>query len=90
VNIILRSLLIGLLGMILAGCSSLPQSKSGVDIKGDWQVETIDGVAIIEDSETTVKFEAGQSVAGRASCNLYFGTYEINEAGFRSLILVQP
>lgn len=65
--------------MTLMGCSSLPQFKSGVDIKGEWKIETIDGVAVIENSPATVKFETGQNMVGNAGCNRYFGTYEIEE-----------
>ncbi len=78
-NRVFRSLNIGLSGLVLAGCSSFPQFKSGVDITGDWKVEAIEGVVVNENSKATVKFESANSVAGNASCNLYFGTYEINE-----------
>jgi putative lipoprotein len=41
-----------------------------------WLAEEIDGGGVAERVQSTLIFDAGQKVAGRAACNRYFGTYQ--------------
>jgi putative lipoprotein len=41
-----------------------------------WLAEDIDGRGVVDLVSSTLAFDAGQKVAGRAACNRYFGTYQ--------------
>jgi putative lipoprotein len=40
-----------------------------------WRAEDIDGAGVVDHVQSTLTFDAGQKVAGRAACNRYFGAY---------------
>jgi heat shock protein HslJ len=40
-----------------------------------WRAEDIDGGGVLDRVPSTLAFEANRTVAGRAACNRYFGTF---------------
>jgi heat shock protein HslJ len=77
IKMMFRALQTGLLVTLVAGCSYLPQINFETDISGDWKVEAIKEIAVIEDSQASLGFEPDYRLAGNASCNRYFGSYEV-------------
>ncbi|MDX1816222.1 MAG: META domain-containing protein [Marinobacter sp.] len=65
-------------GDVYQGCGGDPvRLLRGVE----WVVETVDGLAVMERSQMTVRFLDGQRVVGAASCNRYAGTYRLTGEG---------
>ena len=48
---------------------------------GEWTVQTIDGVPVVEKSEVTILFMEEMRVAGSASCNRFIGSYQLTGEG---------
>ncbi len=48
----------------------------------EWVVESIDGRGVVDNSRTTLTFDARGQIAGRAGCNRYTGTYRLQGAQF--------
>ena len=73
---------IALAAMLLAaGCASVPPPAStsvALDLlEGTaWQAEEVEGTGVLDRVPSTLAFDAGQKISGRAGCNHYFGTYE--------------
>ncbi len=79
---------LGLLGLAFVGCTS---PKTPVDAGGaqavsaspaallgtSWRLEELGGVSAIPDVEATLEFPEQGKVAGKASCNRFFGTVEV-------------
>lgn len=59
---------------ILHGCGGDPAALLG---GGEWVVEDLDGGGMIDGSSVTMQFGDDGRIAGRASCNRYFGTYAL-------------
>jgi len=73
-----RSLFV--VALLAFGCASAtPTAPAGValgSLEGTaWLAEEIDGGGVAERVHSTLIFDAGQKVAGRAACNRYFGAY---------------
>jgi heat shock protein HslJ len=67
--------------LLAAGCAAAgPAPPTGValaPLEGTaWLAEDIDGRGVVDRVQSTLIFDAGQKVAGRAACNRYFGTYQ--------------
>jgi heat shock protein HslJ len=66
--------------LLAIGCSgtspAAPQPVALAPLEGtSWRAEEIDGAGVVDGVQATLIFDAGQKVAGLASCNRYFGTY---------------
>lgn len=58
-------------------------STNPADIQGDWELTSIDGSQIEpsgEDGSYTLSFNTDSTIAGRADCNYYAGTYTASSA----------
>lgn len=67
-------------GLLAAGCQATG-SKSGepVELAGtSWIAEDIDGRGVIDYLQSTLRFETGERVAGKAGCNRYFGSVSMD------------
>ena len=67
--------------LLAVGCASAgPPPPAGValaPLEGTaWVAEDIDGGGVVDRVQSTLLFDAGQKVAGRAACNRYFGTFQ--------------
>ena len=67
--------------LLAVGCAAAgPAPPAGVafaPLEGTaWLAEDIDGRGVVDRVPSTLIFDAGQKVAGRAACNRYFGTYQ--------------
>ncbi len=64
-----------------AGSGSV--STNPADIQGDWQLTSLDGTKLQpsgEDAAYTISFNTDSTIAGRADCNYYAGTYTASSA----------
>jgi len=63
-----------------AGCASVPPpapTAAALNLEGTaWQAEEIEGTGVLDRAPSTIVFDAGLKIAGRAGCNRYFGTFE--------------
>lgn len=48
----------------------------------EWVVERIDGRGVVDNSRTTLTFDPKGQIAGRAGCNRYTGSYQLQGAQF--------
>jgi heat shock protein HslJ len=65
-----------LISLALSSCG-LFTGGSGTDLNGTaWTLESYGGESLISDTTMTANFESGE-VSGSASCNHYFGSYQI-------------
>ena len=67
--------------LLAAGCASAPPpapTSVALDLlEGTaWQAEEIEGTGVLDRAPSTLVFDAGQKVAGRAGCNRYFGSFQ--------------
>lgn len=46
-------------------------------LQGEWVVEIIDNIKVLPESHVTLRID-GQTVAGRAPCNTYRGTFTVS------------
>jgi heat shock protein HslJ len=76
-----------LLPIFAVGCAARPQAPtdagraqaSAGELPGtSWRLEDLGGESALEGVETTLEFPEAGKVAGRASCNRFFGTVEIS------------
>jgi heat shock protein HslJ len=75
----MRTVLAALL--LAAGCAPAPPpapTAVALDLlEGTaWQAEEVEGTGVLDRTPSTIVFDAGQKIAGRAGCNRYFGTFE--------------
>lgn len=49
----------------------------------EWVVERIDGRGVVDNSRSTLTFDASGQIAGGAGCNRYTGTYQLQGAGLQ-------
>ena len=71
---------LGLLTLLLAGCTSrtsTPASPAGL-AGTRWRLEKLGDQPAIPGVEATMEFPEEGKVAGRGSCNRFFGTVEIS------------
>lgn len=66
--------------LLAVGCASAgPAPPAGValaPLEGTaWLAEDIDEGGVVDRVQSTLTFDAGQKVAGRAACNRYFGSF---------------
>lgn len=75
-----RSLAIGVLAALLAGCSLLPGAQQAA-LTGEWRLQagTHQGapLPLVAANPITLKFD-GTKVGGHAACNIYGGTLEVS------------
>jgi putative lipoprotein len=67
--------------LLAAGCASAgpapPARAALAPLEGTaWLAEDIDGGGVVDRVQSTLMFDAGQKVAGRAACNRYFGSFQ--------------
>jgi len=67
--------------LLAAGCASAPPPAPTAAalnlLEGTaWQAEEIEGTGVLDRAPSTIVFDAGLKIAGRAGCNRYFGTFE--------------
>ena len=67
--------------LLAAGCASAPPPATtavALDLlEGTaWQAEEIEETGVLDRAPSTIVFDAGQKIAGRAGCNRYFGRFE--------------
>ena len=67
--------------LLAVGCAAAgPAPPTGVTLaplEGTaWLAEDIDGRGVVDRVQSTLAFDAGQKVAGRAACNRYFGIFQ--------------
>ena len=72
---------LGAVALLAVGCSAAgptpPAGATLAPLEGTaWLAEDIDGRGVVDRVQSTLAFDAGQKVAGRAACNRYFGTYQ--------------
>lgn len=66
-----------LISLALSSCG-LFTGGSGADLNGTaWTLESYGGKSLISATTMTANFESGE-VNGSASCNHYFGSYQVN------------
>jgi heat shock protein HslJ len=80
---------VALFGFAL-GCAAHPPSSTGrspastMALPGtSWGLVNLGGAAALEKPEATLEFPEAGKVAGRASCNRFFGTVEISGESIR-------
>jgi len=67
--------------LLVAGCAAAPpRAPTAVALNvlegTAWQAEEIEGTGVLDRAPSTIVFDAGQKIAGRAGCNRYFGSFE--------------
>jgi heat shock protein HslJ len=62
-----------------SGCGGDPASL----LQGEWVIETIGGKAIVPESKPSMTFGPEGKLSGNASCNRYFGPYELTGEGIK-------
>jgi heat shock protein HslJ len=67
--------------LLAAGCAAAPpQAPTAVALNvlegTAWQAEEIERTGVLDRAPSTIVFDAGQKIAGRAGCNRYFGSFE--------------
>jgi len=67
--------------LLAAGCAAAPpRAPTAVALNvlaaTAWQAEEIEGTGVLDRAPSTIVFDAGQKIAGRAGCNRYFGSFE--------------
>lgn len=67
--------------LLAVGCAAAgpapPAGAALAPLEGTaWVAEDIDGRGVVDRVQSTLLFDAGRKVAGRAACNRYFGTYQ--------------
>ena len=62
--------------LAMACSSSAPMHETIESLEGtSWTVVSIEGSALVSDSNVTVRFEAEGQMSGEAGCNQYLGSY---------------
>lgn len=72
-----RLLLLGLMAILMAGCSSMKLNDASQELMGEWRIEYIAGRPVIDYSPATITFTKDYKLSGNASCNRYFGSYTL-------------
>ncbi len=67
--------------LLATGCASAPPpAPTAVALNllegTAWQAEEVEGTGVLDRAPSTIVFDAGLRIAGRAGCNRYFGTFE--------------
>jgi heat shock protein HslJ len=75
-----RALLVALLfSFALAGCAANAPGHSADALQGSaWRLEDLGGAGVLDRVEATLEFTEAGKVAGRGSCNRFFGTVKIS------------
>ena len=74
--------ILSVLSLIIA-CSQTTNLQMSVDAfrSTDWVLEEIDGNAVIDNVQSTIRFQGNDRIAGWGGCNRYFANFR---SGFRS------
>ncbi len=71
----------GIIGVVLAGCLGGCAHRSGDDLAGTaWRLESLGGTRVLDQVEATLEFPDTGKIAGKASCNHFFGSAKISGA----------
>ena len=82
-----RALALATIAAFAVGCAARPpastdagaaQTSAGDLVGTSWRLEDLSGAAALPGVETTLEFPEAGKVAGRGSCNRFFGTVEIS------------
>lgn len=76
VSAVLRLGILLSLGSLLWACQSGGVTPSQAQLQGVWQIQSIAGQAVPEDSRAQLEFSEPPRLTGNASCNRFFGVYE--------------
>lgn len=72
--------------VMLSACQAFrpsPRAQMAKLSNSSWRVETISGVAVVPDIESTLDVDAEGQVAGRGGCNPYVSNVGIEEGSIR-------
>ncbi|AWV90098.1 META domain-containing protein [Bradymonas sediminis] len=65
-----------------AGVEEAPAEEGSPDLVGaEWSVESLAGSGLVEETQPTLMFTADGEVSGQASCNRFFGSYQLVDDG---------
>ncbi|HUF36806.1 MAG TPA: META domain-containing protein [Gemmatimonadales bacterium] len=65
----------------LAGCTQRSPAPDGTNLPGTaWRLEDLGGAGVVDRVEATLEFPEPGKVAGKGSCNRFFGSVEISGA----------
>ena len=65
-----------------AAVEEAPAEDGGLELVGaEWSVEGIAGSGQVEETEPTLMFTEDGEISGQASCNRFFGSYQIVDGG---------
>ncbi len=67
-----------LFSVLLAACASGQQKPPPDLVKTEWLLEDLGGKGVLDRAQATLAFPAPNKVAGKGSCNRFFGSMEIN------------
>lgn len=70
---------------VVASAESGPPSDLTVR---EWVVESIDGRGVVDNSRTTLVFDPQGQISGRAGCNRYSGSFQLQGASFEARSVV--
>jgi heat shock protein HslJ len=73
----MRAWLLGL-ALLTACAKGMPANDGGALVGTAWRLRTIGGEAVLADVEATLEFPEAGRVAGRGSCNRFFGTVRVD------------
>jgi len=63
--------------LVLVSVSGQTESEGGGLVGSSWRLENFQGGAVLTPNQATITFPEGGMVTGNASCNRFFGTFEI-------------
>ena len=76
-----RMLVVGLVvGLFVTGCQAMrARSEETLKLAGtSWLAEDIDGRGVIDNLQSTLRFETSERVSGIAGCNRFFGSVTVD------------
>jgi heat shock protein HslJ/uncharacterized membrane protein len=69
----------GIIGVVLAGCLGGCAHRSGAGLANTaWRLESLGATAVLDRVEATLEFPDTGKVAGKGSCNSFFGSVKIS------------
>ena len=70
---------------LIVACSQTEKLQMSVDEfrSTDWVLEEIDGIAVADKVQSTIRFQGGDRIAGWGGCNRYFANYRSGRNFFK-------
>lgn len=65
-------------GKALPECQSVGEANTLALTDQSWQVDSVNGQQVLDNSEVSVTFGSDGRVLGKASCNAFFGSYDVS------------